>query len=401
MRAVVFVFFASFLGCSGGRTYQPIDLGAPPNDLATPVDLRTPPFDPDASCAVSTQTADLTRLPVDIIFVVDNSGSMSPAVTAVQTGLNDFSTKIDASGLDYHIVLLSLRSATNPVTVNGKNRYGFCIAPPLAGGSNCDDGPRFVHSSADILSVQPLEQFLGNLGQTAGYTSTDSRGGDKNWRPFLRDNATKSIVVISDDNSRITQTQFETFAGGSNPYNTTTLPPGILDASWSGLFANYMFSAIYGWGSATDPTVSCTYSGGTMPASPGANYTTLVANTGGVRAKICDDPTTWGTFFDDVSNAVVGASKLACNVTIPTPTSGVIDPGLVNVTLDGAGGSTTFGKVIGSTACAAGGGWYYDNDTNPTQVILCDASCNLANASVKADPATALNVHFGCTTIVQ
>ena len=56
----------------------------------------------------------------------------------------------------------------------------------------------------------------------------------------------ESFVVVSDDNSRLLPQDFETFAGGKNPFNSLTLPPGILDPSWNGLFTGYVFSGLYG-----------------------------------------------------------------------------------------------------------------------------------------------------------
>ena len=59
-----------------------------------------------------------------------------------------------------------------------------------------------------------------------------------------------------------------------------TLPPGIKDPSWNGLFEGYLFSGIYGWGNANDPSVLCHYPDNTTPANSGATYNTLINNTG-------------------------------------------------------------------------------------------------------------------------
>src|SRR5262249_6492619 len=155
---------------------------------------------------------------------------------------------------------------------------------------HCGNGARFFHTSVDIRSTQPLEQFLGTLGQTAGYTAGELKGGDP-WRDQLRDGATKTIVLVSDDNSRLSADEFEHFTGGTNPNNSNDLPPGILDSSWGGLFDGYAFDGIYGWGDAADPNVKCTYPDGTHPPSSGKTYSDLVSRTTGVRAHICDPST--------------------------------------------------------------------------------------------------------------
>lgn len=356
-------------------------------------------LDPDAACATALETAQVAKLPVDIIWMVDNSVSMQPAIDQVTQGLNDFAALIAGKSLDYRVIMLSLRSKTNPITVGGSARYAVCIPAPLAGDNNCGNGSRFFQSSIDVKSTQPLEQFLGTLAQTAGFQQGDSRGGEP-WKQWLRPEATKTIVVVSDDNSRLSASQFETFPGGTDPFNSTTLGPGILDPGYSDLFKDYVFDGLYGWGSDTDPGAKCTYPGGSTPPSSGATYTDLVTKTNGVRAKICDGAAAWGPFFDAVAQAVSKASKISCQVDIPTPEAGVLDPGKINVLFDDGAQSQLLYKVAGASACDPGGGWYYDNDTAPTQVILCPASCDTAQAAVQGSDggSVSLGVQFGCAT---
>jgi hypothetical protein len=359
-----------------------------------------PPISADAACAATASEATVEKLPVDIIWMVDNSSSMQPAVAAVRSGLNAFAALIASKNLDYKVIMLSLRDPATQITFNGGTRYPVCIPQPLAGDANCGNGPRFFQSSLDIYSTQPLEQFLGTLGQTTGYLAGDAKGSEA-WKQELRPNATKTIVVVTDDNARLSATQFETFAGGKNPFNSLTLPPGILDASWGGLFDGYIFSAIYGWGDAADPSVRCTYSDGTLSANSGLTYTTLVAKTKGVRAKICDGSPAWSPFFDAVAQAVYAGAKLNCELPIPTPPDGTIDPTLINVALVSGGISTYVPGVANAAACGVAGGWYYDDPAMPQKVILCKASCDEAQASVGPDKPGKIEVLFGCETVIN
>ncbi len=144
--------------------------------------------------------AQVESLPVDIIWVVDNSVSMAPAIEEVQNGLDDFAALVDSRALDYRVILLSLRGQ-GLLSIGGSNRYGVCIPPPLSADNACGDGPRFFHVSVDIRSTQPIEQLLGTLGQTAGYTALDSRGSEP-WLQLLRPEATKTLVLVTDDNAR-------------------------------------------------------------------------------------------------------------------------------------------------------------------------------------------------------
>lgn len=359
-----------------------------------------PPISADAACAATASEATVEKLPVDIIWMVDNSSSMQPAVAEVRNGLNVFASLIASKNLDYKVIMLSLRDKAIQITHNGGTRYPVCIPEPLAGDANCGNGPRFFQSSLDIYSTQPLEQFLGTLGQTAGYQPGDPRGCDP-WKQELRPNATKTIVVVTDDNARLSATQFETFAGGKNPYNSNMLPPGILHPSWNGLFDGYIFSGIYGWDNENDPSVICTYPDMTQPADSGTTYTTLVQKTKGVRAKICDGSAAWGPFFDAVAQAVFASAKLNCELAIPTPPQGTIDPKLVNVAIVTNNVSTYLPGVADAAGCGVDGGWYYDDPMNPKKVILCKTSCDDAQTSIGPGQTGKIEVLFGCETVIK
>jgi hypothetical protein len=359
-----------------------------------------PGWDPDAACAATAAEAEVILKPVDIIWVVDNSASMAPAIDELTAGLNAFAAFIASQNLDYRVIMLSYRSKTNPITINGGTRYGVCIPPPLAGDDNCGNGPRFFQSSIDIRSTQPLEQFLGTLDQTAGYTNGEARGGEQ-WLGWLRPDATKTIVVVTDDNSRLSADQFEHFPGGQNPFNSLTLPPGILDPSRGGLFDGYVFHALYGWGSDIDPGVKCTYPDQTQPPSSGITYTDLVTRTGGTRAKICDGASAWQPFFDAVVKAVATTSELACEIPIPDQDAGAFDPKLVNVRIVGDAVTEELFKVDGPSACGPDGGWYYDDPAAPSSIVLCPVSCDLARSQVGVGKTGRIEVLFGCDSWVK
>jgi hypothetical protein len=343
-------------------------------------------------CTGVSSEAEVVALPVDIIWVVDNSNSMQPAIAEVKNGINAFADLISASSLDYKVIVLSHR---------GTSDLSICVPPPLSADDACGNGPRFFQSSVDILSTQPLEQFLGTLGQTEGYQEGDARGGEP-WADELRPDATKTIVIVTDDNSRLSATQFQTFAGGQNPFNSLMLPPGILDPSWNGLFDGFLFSGIYGWGNANDPSVICEYPDMTSPPSAGPTYTTLVSQTGGVRAQICDGASAWGPFFDAVAQAVIETSAIACELAIPPPPQGeTLDFAKVNVQLVSGGDATIIPNVGTQAGCGDGEGWYYDDPSDPTQVILCPTSCASAQDLAGPNQPGSVEVLFGCATIVR
>lgn len=407
------VFVLALGACSTrspGHPLVPVDAG-PGTDLGPadlgPVDAYRPPldmpFDPDMACESATAAAVLERLPADIIWVVDNSASLAQEIANVQAGINAFADYIAASGVDYRVIMLSKRGVGASGTI-----YQICVPPPLAGDSACGNGPRFFHSNVEIYSTQPLEQILGTLGQTTGYRPTEPRGGEP-WRDWLRPTASKTFVVVTDDNARLSPGNFEHFRGVGaphiavppaplgappewpNPATTSTLlylPPGILEPEWGGLFDGYKMSAIYGYACAT-------------ASDPGATYTELVASTGGVAADICAPASTWGTFFADIATEVVRATRISCELAVPPPPDGfMFSPGRVNVEVVISGVSTPLYKTIGGLdGCAsAPNGWYYDDETTPTKVILCPAACDLAQGAPGATD-TSVQIQFGCQTI--
>lgn len=353
---------------------------------------------PDAACSAAAAEAPVVRQPVDIIWVVDNSVSMAPAVREVTAGLNRFATLVGDRGLDYRVIMLALRSPTPEITVNGGQRYAVCIPAPLAGNSQCGNGPRFRHAAVDIRSTQPLEQLLGTLAQTEGYQMGRERGGEP-WRDFLRPSATKSIVVVTDDNARMSADIFENFEGGRNPYSGTfTLPPGLLHPTWNGLFTGYVFHGIYGWLSEAMPNRACTYPSGGTPPNAGIVYNELVRRTRGARARICDGASAWGPFFERVATAVEESARIACDLAVPdAPAGNVLDPERVNVVLRGET-RVTLGRVGGASACGSSGGWYFDDPRNPRRVFLCPSSCERAQTELRGD-GRGVEVLFGCLSI--
>lgn len=348
-----------------------------------------------AACATATAKAEQERLPVDIIWVVDSSVSMAPAAAEVQKGLNAFAQTIATKNLDYNVILLGLRG-NGELTIGGNKRYGVCVPQPLAGNTSCGNGPRFFHSSVDIRSTQPLEQLLGTLDQTPGYKMGEERGGEP-WAAALRPEATKTIVVVTDDNSRLSAVDFEKFAGGTNPHSSSfTLPPGLLHPSRAGKFDDYVFAGLYGWDSMNTPTVRCQYPDGSSPPASGMVYSELVQRTAGPRAKICDGSPAWSKFFDDVAQSVEQTSKLSCDMPLPEPASGRLDPEKVNVELTLGGQASVVPRVASLDQCGTLDGFAYDDPANPTRLVLCPATCE----SARSAPAmsAAVNVVFGCET---
>ena len=371
-----------------------VDLGSVEDATVTPRDMQ---FDPDMACTSASAEAILEPLPADIIWVVDNSSSLDEEIDNITDGINAFAAFIDGSGIDYHVVMLSRRGVGSVRSrINGSTVYQICVPPPLAGDDACGNGPRFFHSDVEIASTQPLEHVLGTLGQTTGFREGDARGGEP-WRDFLRPEASKMFVVVTDDNARLSKALFEHFRGPApavewrNPAPassvSTFLPPGLLEPEWGGLFDDYKMSGIYGY--------EC------PSANSGPTYTEIITATGGVRADICAPPSTWGTFFESIATEVVRATRISCDLAIPPPPAGLMfSPARVNVEVRATSSATALRKTTGGLAGCASlpNGWYFDDDKAPTRVLLCPEACDLAQGEAGTGD-TSVQIQFGCETI--
>jgi hypothetical protein len=174
----------------------------------------------------------------------------------------------------------------------------------------------------------------------------------------------KTIVVLATD---------------GDPTSCGNLPNNV-----SGISTNLVAPAL-----AQNPSIL------TFVVGVGSSLTSLnqIAASGGTgQALIVDtagaDP---GGQFLAAMQKIEGSVALGCEYGIPTPPSGPVDYGKVNVRFTPPNGSpTTLGKVNDPSSCnATAGGWFYDANGAPTKIILCDSSCSaiqsVANGNVEIE----------------
>lgn len=123
-----------------------------------------------------------------------------------------------------------------------------------------------------------------------------------------------------------------------------------------------------------------------IAAAGGTTAATLVDTSAGV-----DTQAAFVTALDNIR-------KRAIPCTYAIPNSGAIDPHQTNVSYTPGGGTAEQLVFVGSDSdCtkAPTNGWYFDNPTNPTEVILCAATCNV----VKEDDLGQVSLVFGCPRV--
>jgi hypothetical protein len=122
-----------------------------------------------------------------------------------------------------------------------------------------------------------------------------------------------------------------------------------------------------------------------------------IAQAGGTGTALIVDSANAGQQFLDAMNQIRGAA-LTCEFTVPQPGPGqTFNASEVNVYFyptSGTGGGIIY-KVDNAGACdPVSGGWYFDDNANPTRVFLCDASCN----SIKATPGR-IELELHCPSV--
>jgi hypothetical protein len=332
-------------------------------------------------CRSISQEAKQTYEPVDIVFAIDTSGSMVDEAKQVQANINSFSQQIIDSGIDVHVVML----AADPFFF----LPSICVPAPLGSGMCPADTklPNYFHYSQPT-PPGPIESVDGARKLIELFPI---------YKPHLRPGVRKDIVIVTDDDSR----NHPDSSGDAGQY----------DNNPNGFIADY---------TAVDPMMSDGMGGRTWTMSGIYAYSMcsnaaqvsqvweqIVTTTGGVSGDICNcslnnpacAPTFQGVFDELAMKIIQGSEPLPCQWQIPEPPMGEeLDPEYVNVEFidENVGVPETIYHVDDAAACDPMlGGWYYDDNNAPKNIILCPVSCDKVSA---APEGSKINLLFGCKT---
>ncbi|MBK8258762.1 MAG: VWA domain-containing protein [Polyangiaceae bacterium] len=327
------------------------------------------------ACAGISSEAQAGLQPADIIIAVDTSGSMDQEIEQVQANLNNFASIITNSGIDAHVVMIADSS--------------MCIPAPLGTGQcgGFDTNlPTYRHVVQTVSSTDALQVILDTYDQ---------------WKDSLRSGATKTIAVVSDDNSTLSAVNFfnqllakdPTFTGFKFDAIVSLIDPSTIEFTCINCAFQGMFSCNNCQEKCCDKMLGCT----PLPAEKGQVYIDLAQQTGGILGDLCIQD--FGPVFQDMATGIVQAAQLSCEYDIPPPPEGeTLDPALVNVNYTPAGQAKKPIFYVNSPAdCGNLGGWYYDNPGAPTKIIMCPGTCDI----LKADTMGKIEVLFGCETEIK
>ena len=331
------------------------------------------PTDTNAGCAATSVTAPPPSSPaVDIVWVVDASGSMLDEQEKIGMNLTQFADTITKSNIDVRIVMMTTSAAATTL--------GICPATPsdpLSGTALAGD-PRYKFIDSRVDSYNLLDLLVADFPM---------------YQSFLRSGATTHFVTVTDDES--------TYKGMATPQERAQ---GFHNDMKVLLGHDFIQHTISSEGPAPCGDTNCMRDASADlcalimlscgAARPGDTYYTLAGMTKGLTSSICSSE--WTPIFTRLGEAVIESVPLPCDYAIPAPPAGQnLDPLKVNVGYTPPGSSETlFRKAPEQLACGDELGWFYDDPVQPKQVKLCPASCK------RVSGGGTLSIAFGCETIV-
>ncbi|MBI4705298.1 MAG: VWA domain-containing protein [Deltaproteobacteria bacterium] len=386
-------------------------------------------------CVGVVSKPDVNPVPIDIIFVINNSGSMTPYILAVQKNINEnFAQIIEASGVQYRVIMIA---AHGKATVD----QSICIEAPLSSippGNCAPDSPNFpgqpglnpptfFHYNVEIGSHDALCQLL------ATYDKADKHYYSEGWRDWLNKDSFKIFLVISDDGidckaGGFTAKDADQIAAGE--FSAKAFDQVLLTKDWKApqpgdpkpfgtdKHRNYMWHSIIGlvanpinpggvW-LHTDPVTDVTCSpdpnddcSAKIPppdcmAGPGTSFQWLSVNTDGLRFPLCD-LAHFDLVFKAIAKGVIAGSLIACEYPFsslpPPPTGFVIDKASLKVlyTPGGQDKPIAYQQVASEKECGPEKFWVDDmgteKNTTDDVIRLCEEACDEVQADLQGNVA--------------
>lgn len=333
---------------------------------ATETILGTNPDSPSSVCVTESWQAGLQTRPVDIIFVIDNSGSMREEIAAIRANINtNFAQVMENAGVDYRVIVISSHGEGNAFDAD------ICVEAPLS-GTQCNPVPdapanseRLFHYDTRIGSDDSLRRVLGT------YSQSDPHGlAPGGWGGWLRENAFKVFIEFTDDDSSMSALAFDEalLALAGSPFGTAGS-------------RNYVFHSVVGL---SPKETAAPYVPG-EPLQPfvcgtaennGEEYQRLSLVTGGLRYPVCDAES-YNAIFNAAALEIVEVSSIACSLPFLSPPEGFrIDDSRLAFELRLPTSEFTISRVDSASSCTEHA--FYLSDFG---MELCPQTCSLIKAA--------------------
>ena len=270
---------------------------------------------------------------VDVLFVVDNSGSMSDEQIGIGNKINGFLSKLN--GLNWQIAITTTDDRENtPITADGNRPWGDGQFRPFDSNS----GSQFILRSSQV-SAADAQTKLSNAIQMGIGGSGNERGINAVFRAveravqagvhrdFFRPNAKLAVVLISDEDEC---SNGAASCPAASAYKS--VPQNLIDQAKTTLGTNKSLSFN-----------SIVHIPGDTTCTTGANqgnvYKEMSNLTGGVLASVCANDYT--TPLNVIGNRV---AQLVNSATLSCPPVDVNADGKADVQVALAGGGTYSGS---------------------------------------------------------
>jgi len=354
-------------------------------------------------CTTIRQRASIVERPMDIIFVIDNSGSMTEEIAQVKARINeDLASILEASGIDYRVIMF---------TNYGLGSLEVCVRAPLGPGdclttdaaAAIDNPPRFFHYDRDVQSTDSLCLLLSRWNMPDAQSRSP-------WSSYLRVGSFKTFVEITDDGvscrtpagAQLTDTTGEPAAQQTIRSFDAELrslsrdqfgPPGKRTYQWFSIVGLPPHDPPTEPWNPSEPLQTTTCS---SAPRPGLAYQLLSNETGALRWPVCQNDD-FGPMFRAIATSVVDKARLACEWALPPPPPGkVYDATKLSLTFtNGSGTHTDLPRVDSGSAC--GDGWFLDNNKEPRLLSLCPTTC----AAIRADTNASMDIVVPCESIID
>lgn len=317
--------------------------------------------------------------PVDIMWVIDNSGSMNSSQTNLVNNFNSFIQSFVSLGYDFRMVTTTSDTWYEQYSTNAfysprwrkGNRASLFNPSYNPQGANTDSGVFVMDKNTPSLnSVFATNAKVGTQGNGderafASFVRSLSHSANSDFR---RSNAFLSIIIVSDE---------EDFSHTSSSFNESYSNPNLrpvsyfvdwLDTYTTSTASNrkdrYQVNAIY----IKDSTCLATLGDSSQKIS--TRYGEIADITGGTKNSLCDS---FSAVLNNITNSVLAAAAVFQLDRTPIESSIVV-------------------KVDGAAVAAGISTWQYESATNVVRFAPSFAQTLNANSNIAItyDPTTLL-----------
>jgi hypothetical protein len=296
---------------------------------------------------------------MDILWVIDNSGSMAPAQTNLANNFSSFISSFSSKGYDYRI------------GVTTSDAWGALFGNPniarLKDGAGANHTGVFVinPSTPNILATFAINiaQGIAGLGDERAFQSFKTVLNSSLNNDFRRPEAYLSIIIVSDEddfshNGSFSLNKNYNAAGLHTVQSYVTYLDTLTQSS--GATRKYSVSGIAVWDQACKNQSHAA-------ASIGVRYGQLVDATGGVKGSICAN---FATVLDEIQNKIAELSTQFFLNRLPIESSIVVYVNGISVPMN------------------AINGWTYDAASNSVIFHGTAIPSQSSTVAVNFDPAT-------------